>query len=1200
MNSNRLIIATSLCLGAFCAVAQHKENTKWTWSGWGGGGFFWSAAWDPANADVLYMGGDVIGVYKSTDRGRSWRIINNGIQDYGVYTLAVAKSNPKVVYAMTQNGIARSDNGGEEWRRLAESMNAAKRISIQRGGTVRGIAIDPKNAKVVYAGSGRGEAFKSTDGGETWHKLDFLSAMPKDNEGGPDAPSGRGFLWMRYAAAANDWQPHGRVEKHLAAPQDWSAYDRMTARFLAPAGANGLTAALVLQTGDGWVWQQSPLTALKPGEWVEIPWDISDVKELDKVRMVHLVVRANGNAVEGDIGIDDVRLFNSKDKKELVIGDWERPGDLDGWRKTNANDGRFAKSAFSSLAPAPAITAPIATVAVAETDPNLVFIGHRKLGLFRSADAGKTWTRPDTPAEAAHVAIHAKDAKIIYGAFGKDGVWKSTDAGVTWAKLEGFNPSGHAARELAVDPRDPDVIHSISTGNWSGMYGLSTDGGKTWKHGRKWSRDAESNATRSDETKGGGDLSTPTNLAMSPSNPDCLFISANWVNIMTTDRGTTWLQRDTGADITCFHDLRFAGNSIFATAMDEGLFRSDDNGATWRCLAPHGYQEGLSGHQWRVHAHKQPNGAFHIVSTVSPWRAAKEYPNRLLVSRDSGKTFANATGLPDALPKKNVMWGEGYARALAADPKNPMTMYLGIDGDDGGGVFKSTDGGLTWNRLPNQPGSRRMFYGIAVDPTDSNRIYWGSCGDNGGVWISPDAGDSWQRAKLDDAWIFNVETSAKGNVYAGGANLWRSTDKGKTWQKLTNFSSGSVVGIATDPADENRFWISRATWGSGSDGDVLRTDDGGKTWTDVAGDIPYKKPLILRYNAAAKELWAAGVGAYRVSQDPNGPAIRDAKKRGAETLAALAAAATLVTRANTLAPGQDAKVEPLAFGRKSAFLMMFDDACPTHVRNAIPALQKANLPGTFYIIPEKGEYKAQKDFWENKAAKMPQVILGNHSLTHAGFKDQANLDDELSKANAVILRSAPGKPKRLISFALPGGVKHTPAPTAEDLKRHNLVDRPAFGGHGAGVHYHNAAHVLTDIDKATASGSTAWIIFHGVGGDWISFAMGEFNKLLDGLEERKNDVWVTDPVSLHKYQTEAKTAKVLRKTVGRNLTVELTSDADPALYDQPLTLSVRVPANWKKVNVTQAGKTTPADVTDAVASFEALPNAGPVTLAPAN
>ena len=73
----------------------------------------------------------------------------------------------------------------------------------------------------------------------------------------------------------------------------------------------------------------------------------------------------------------------------------------------------------------------------------------------------------------------------------------------------------------------------------------------------------------------------------------------------------------------------------------------------------------------------------------------------------------------------------------------------------------------------------------------------------------------------------------------------------------------TVVGIAVDPADENRVWISASTWNGNREGGIYESLDGCRTWTEITGDIAYTKPLVLRYNAATKELWAAGPAAFK-------------------------------------------------------------------------------------------------------------------------------------------------------------------------------------------------------------------------------------------------------------------------------------------------------------------------------------------------
>jgi photosystem II stability/assembly factor-like uncharacterized protein len=213
-------------------------------------------------------------------------------------------------------------------------------------------------------------------------------------------------------------------------------------------------------------------------------------------------------------------------------------------------------------------------------------------------------------------------------------------------------------------------------------------------------------------------------------------------------------------------------------------------------------------------------------------------------------------------------------RALAQDPSNPDILYLGMDGDPeparhlaGGGIFRSSDGGKTWTRCPGQPGGLRMFYGLSVDPTDAKRLFWSCCGTGGGVWRSEDTGATWMHVSSDESWCFNLAIAPSGMILAGGQNLHVSRDHGTTWSKPTNFSGeATVIGIAVDPLDEKRIWISRTTWDSSARGGVYRTTDGGTTWEEITGDIPFRKPQLLRYNAARHELWAGGVGLFKIAQ----------------------------------------------------------------------------------------------------------------------------------------------------------------------------------------------------------------------------------------------------------------------------------------------------------------------------------------------
>jgi photosystem II stability/assembly factor-like uncharacterized protein len=164
-----VLAASSASVQAAPGETVKRELTpQWEPCGWGGGGFYWSAAFHPTRDGVIYMGGDVAGVYKSVDHGRHWRLINNGLVNYAVYSLAVDRMSPQTVYAATEGGLCKSTDGGEHWKVLPRTGPKELRLTGERNRSVRNIAVDPTNSSVVYAGSPSGKIYKSTDGGQNW------------------------------------------------------------------------------------------------------------------------------------------------------------------------------------------------------------------------------------------------------------------------------------------------------------------------------------------------------------------------------------------------------------------------------------------------------------------------------------------------------------------------------------------------------------------------------------------------------------------------------------------------------------------------------------------------------------------------------------------------------------------------------------------------------------------------------------------------------------------------------------------------------------------------------------------------------------------------------------------------------------------------------------------------------------------------
>ncbi len=873
MNSGfKNITLAGLVVGIIAGVT-FADTPAWEWAGWGGGGFFWSAAFDPAKDGVIYMGGDVCGVYKTEDHGLTWRLINNGLADYGVYSLAVDRTAPQTVYAATEGGLCKSTDGGSHWRLLPATGKKDLRITGERNRSIRSLAVDPVDGKTVYAASPAGKVYKSSDGGETWHVV-------YGNRTEHEPPE---TLRVQFGKVDQNW--YGGFWLPFVFPTSVASADCAGFGFSFKGdGTLPNESYLSLKTSSGVAYRSRNLRELfGQTQWGDVVLGAKDFI-LDPE-----YAKKNPAEAKAYTGTPNWSAVNRMDfscvgplMNDAPVGKFTRFF----FALTRTPDGNthpassphqhsvaeFSKSKsiqhYGNLRIGPLQGGNIYSVAVAQKEPSLVLAATEDAGLVLSSDAGSTWRELATPKKASSVAVAASDPNVIYATFFKNGVWKSTDKGQTWKELSKALPKNLSAHEVAVSPANPLDVYLIASADWNGRFYYSNTGGETWTDASQLTPDSVANPTLANEHGKTTALSAPKNLAINPLNPKELYIAANWRPCHSSDGGKTWAERVRGADISCIYDLRFHKGRTYASAMDEGVLVSEDNGARWRALWPLKYDTEIAGHHWRL-AISDNNGVDRIVSTCSPWDS--KGPNRVVVSDDGGKTFAySMTGLPTTVPTANTMWGTGAPRAMSADPKDPKTLYLGIDGDpsegkSGGGVFKSVDGGHTWSALPSQPGSRRMFFGLAVDPTDSKRLYWGACATGGGLYRSEDGGASWQHVFKNEQWIFNVHVATDGTVYCPGNNLWRSTDHGKSWKQLTKFpfSSRIIVAVETDPANAKRLWFATTTWGNSPDGGVFETTDGGATWQEITAALPFRKPLLLRYNPETRELWSAGACLYK-------------------------------------------------------------------------------------------------------------------------------------------------------------------------------------------------------------------------------------------------------------------------------------------------------------------------------------------------
>jgi peptidoglycan/xylan/chitin deacetylase (PgdA/CDA1 family) len=284
-------------------------------------------------------------------------------------------------------------------------------------------------------------------------------------------------------------------------------------------------------------------------------------------------------------------------------------------------------------------------------------------------------------------------------------------------------------------------------------------------------------------------------------------------------------------------------------------------------------------------------------------------------------------------------------------------------------------------------------------------------------------------------------------------------------------------------------------------------------------------------------------------------------------------------------------------GRKAVFMLAFDDSAPSQLQNVVPELEKRKIVGTFFLVTGNSLYANLKTKWE-AAARSPYVVIANHTFTHKGVLDPAELDQELAKCNEVIYKLHPErKQPRLLGFGQPGGVPWVVSKDEfkEALAKHHLVNRPPF--YGPPMHYKSKEAVVGAVDTALAKGEMGHLDFHGVGGDWLTTPLDWFVALMDKLEASRDQLWITDTVSWHQYLTERQSAeiKVLQNNNGA-IRVSLTSKADPAFYDFPLTLASKVPAGWKSCVVTQGTTKTEVPVREGVAQYDAVPGVAEIVL----
>lgn len=283
-------------------------------------------------------------------------------------------------------------------------------------------------------------------------------------------------------------------------------------------------------------------------------------------------------------------------------------------------------------------------------------------------------------------------------------------------------------------------------------------------------------------------------------------------------------------------------------ATGGGVWRTTNAGATWENISDEHFEVGTIGHV--AVAPSDPN-VIYVGTGEAPIRGVTtSHGIGVYKSTDAGKTWEHL-GLDKA----------GQISRVEVHPTNPDHAYVAVQGTIWGpseerGVYRTTDGGLTWERVLFVNADTGAT-DLAMDPTNPRILYaamWHhgrkpwfikSGGEGGGIYKSTDGGDNWDRLEgglpdLVGKVGIDVSASNPQRVYAiieaepekGG--LWRSDDAGKTWELMNGHRvlwsrAWYYIHLATDPTDENTVWVLNVP--------LMKSVDGGKTFEKV--DTPH-------------------------------------------------------------------------------------------------------------------------------------------------------------------------------------------------------------------------------------------------------------------------------------------------------------------------------------------------------------------------
>ncbi|MCX6559368.1 MAG: hypothetical protein NTZ26_02530, partial [Candidatus Aminicenantes bacterium] len=330
---------------------------------------------------------------------------------------------------------------------------------------------------------------------------------------------------------------------------------------------------------------------------------------------------------------------------------------------------------------------------------------------------------------------------------------------------QSLGPGCLSVSQIIVDPQRPSVVYAITQ---QGRVYKSSDGGANWQlAGEGLPAQPESEAA----------------LAIDPQRPSFLYLGLSSGVYRSTDGAATWTKLPPGPSGISILVASPADSLTLYAGCSEGALKSADGGKTWTGL-------GIAIHGVRTIAFDPQNPA---VIYIGGYPAS--YPSvgaALWKSVDGG---ANWTGADAGI----FLGSYQFVSSIAVDPKSSSIVYAGTYQ----GLYKSTDGGLSWICLYETEGQEK----IVIDPQEPNTLY----------------------LAVDSIYVSQISPI-----------LLKSRDGGRSWALIMKGLEGAsgFYDIALSGQEPNILWIGRAPLG------ISKTYDGGTTWYPSSAGLPSSGPVI--------------------------------------------------------------------------------------------------------------------------------------------------------------------------------------------------------------------------------------------------------------------------------------------------------------------------------------------------------------------